>query len=145
MVSDKEKEHEEEDLENFLKSFNETFDLVITRFLFFSKILKRKFKCKIIYIAPGISSEVFKNIKEKKKAEKISKLEKYYLNYIDEIIVLSNMMKNSLEKLTSKKIIKISPGIDLGKFKVSDLKNNYILFVGRLSKEKNVQALIKAV
>jgi glycosyltransferase involved in cell wall biosynthesis len=60
----------------------------------------------------------------------------------NEIITISKFMKNELEKAGAKKIKIISLGVS-NEFKPSKNKKEFMLYVGRLEKHKNVKDLIK--
>jgi glycosyltransferase involved in cell wall biosynthesis len=64
---------------------------------------------------------------------------------IDLYIAPSNFMKKTIgDRITRKKIVVLKNGVDTQAINASYLDHNYILFFGRISKEKGVETLIKA-
>lgn len=121
----------------------DNFDMIISKSHIFLNSLKKRFRNnKIIYIIPSLMaiSSMFQNQKQiKKMKEEIKSSIKGI-----KLVLLSKISRKILEeKIGRKKDIKIIPlGIDIRKFNPHKKKEDLILFVGRLSKEKNMGALI---
>jgi glycosyltransferase involved in cell wall biosynthesis len=115
----------------------EKYDLVISMSYTFLKLLKKQINPKkIIYRVPSLMTII--NSKQKIKLFK-KVIENVHL------FTVSYMIKKQLTKLTGRKNLEvIYPGIDALKFKEGNLKNNLVLSLGRISKEKNLNSLIKA-
>jgi len=133
------------------------FDFVLTRSLIFVKPNLEFFsKNKIVYIPPCVIKLFYK---KSMKTMSLRILPKYLLNSIllskmessalknlNKISTLSKLIKNQIiqqHRIKKEKIKVINPGIDLGKFKVVSSKKPNVVFMGRLTGEKNVISLIK--
>jgi glycosyltransferase involved in cell wall biosynthesis len=105
-------------------------------------------KIKIIGTIHGSDIAKIKNVK----------LKKFILNNLDSLVVVSNELKNEVNKLNLKKQLEIKTipmGVDDKKFNPSKyqkwikekykIKDSFLLFVGRLSKEKGVKYLLRAM
>lgn len=133
---------------NFAKKLNKTIDpkkidLVITRSHIFIKELKKLFpENKIMFILPALMN-INKKFKQKIEIESNKKELKAVLKGI-KIVTVSKNLKKQLEKIVKTNKIKvIYPGIDRERFKPGIDRENKIVFVGRISKEKNISELIK--
>ncbi|MFH1564689.1 MAG: glycosyltransferase family 4 protein [bacterium] len=89
---------------------------------------------------------------------KNARLKKFILNNLDSLTVVSNELKNEINKLNFKKQLEIETipmGVDDKKFNPCNyqkwikekynIENSFLLFVGRLSEEKGVKYLLRAM
>lgn len=78
-----------------------------------------------------------------------SKASKYIFNQADKIICLTNNQKNLMKNIgiSDEKIIVIPNSVDISKFSFKPYNENSkkLIFVGRLSPEKRIDVLLKAV
>lgn len=107
-----------------------------------------KFFYKIPYIATyGYDYSGFADIEGQKTISKIiNLLMPVWLKFADKIIVTNKRIQSRLSKIKQKTVY-IPNGVDINLFMPSKRKsnNNNILFVGRLSRQKNLILLIEAV
>ncbi len=138
------KYYSERAYEKVKKLRNESFDLIISGGDIFLPGLKRLFdKNKIIYISPGIQDiDLNSHDKEtvlQRKKEMISDIEGV------KIITLSKSLKDDYKKHFGRinDVYVIPPGVDIN-YDLKKERKNEVLFVGRISPEKNIEALISA-
>ena len=144
-----------------LKRKAQDFDLIITQDPFLTGLtgwlLKRKFKIPLLVHFHGDFWENKYWIKEKWYNFILLLLSKFIVKRADGIRVASSGIKRKLIKagISKNKIRVIPTPVDLQKFekcnpkKVNQIRKKYgnkkiVLFVGRLSKEKNLSMLLKA-
>ena len=133
----------------FLKDKKISADLVLCRSTLYIETLFKIFdKKKIIYIAPGFLNEFKKFATLELPRQKIafnilSKMELSSIKYLDKIITLSNMVKKDILKRFNKRNVKvIPPGVDKNRFNCTIKNRKNAIYVGRLTKEKNVESAI---
>lgn len=116
-----------------------------------SLLLKKKFILRSGYIQSQLESNLNRVSKTRLKLIYLS--ERLAIHFADHIIVASNHNKKYLRNLNNKIVEKISiiPNfVDREKFKsnndiISRIYKDRILYVGRLSSEKNLYSLIKSI
>ncbi len=130
-----------------LKEIGTDFDLIISKTDLFLNQLKGVFNSKkIIFVSPGLH-DITKSIgysdaltikrRRKEIQEGICGLKIITLSK-----VLERQFKENFELL---KIISIPPGINLKKVEFEKEKQNNLLYVGRVYKEKNANSIIKSL
>jgi len=134
----------QETIYDFMKNLGE-YDLIICRFPLFLKPCLKLFKDKIVYIAPSLYSHFSSILEEKFEDQKrvfefISKEEKKYLKEV-KVVVLSKFVKKNMEKLGIGNIRVIKPGVSLEK--INENRDKIVLYVGRLTQEKNPESAIR--
>lgn len=156
-------------LQNFLKAEQNEFDLIIARHPHYAYSSSKTFKTPVVYVAASVwplflkqtqmEREILKKLVFKFRYFQEYLIEKKALNNCDKIIALSKMRMKEIKdyyNISQSNFKAISPGIDLEKFKPKNKDLNLLnelripqdskvmLTVCRLSKEKNVETLIKA-
>lgn len=114
-------------------------------------VIYKKILCRKIKILGTIHGSDIIRIKN-------AKLKKFILNNLDYLTVVSNELKNEINKLQLKKQLQIETipmGVDDKKFtpckyqewlkEKYNIKDAFLLFVGRLSEEKGVKYLLRAM
>lgn len=132
-------------LYNFLKSKKKENTIIFSMqahilAIIISKIFKKKIVIRLS--EDPISATKYADEKFFSSVVFVSKILLY--NWVDGIIAISKLTKASLSKFVSKKKIKLiyNPYLDSNK-NISKTNKNYILSVGRLTKQKNFEFLIK--
>jgi glycosyltransferase involved in cell wall biosynthesis len=134
----------------FIKENLGEYDLILVRSpIYVIPLIENYKKEKIVFIAPSFYQEFFKKINFKKESQKIARdiliqMEAQVYKQKIKIVALSNLIKKQIYKEFKRKITVIPPGIDIKKYSYSLPKHPNILFVGRLSQEKNVISLINS-
>ncbi len=128
-----------------IKSLNQKFDIVITRSHIFLNELKKIFpKQKILYIAPSLMAFYLKGYG---KTNSLLKEQIKEAIVGTEVIVWSKNLQEQYKKNLNIYSKVISPGINFEKKLCAEppiKRQDIILFVGRISEEKNLPALLRA-
>ena len=127
-----------------IRKLNEKFDLVLSGSEIFIPSLKEKFDSnKICWIVPSLRN-IAKNLGNKK--ESIKQIKRRIKKSIKgiKLIVVSNSLKKQFKKEFGRKnkIFIVNPGANLKQFKSPKKRKDNILFLGRMSTEKNVSILL---
>ena len=121
------------------------YDLIISGSEIFLEDLKKLYSSdKIIWAVPSLRN-IAENVAENNEAERLKKEIKKAIEGI-KLVVVSKSLKNQFKEYFGREdnIKVVYPGIDLDKFRFKENKSeNNILFIGRICKEKNVEALIE--
>jgi len=132
------------------------FQLIVCRYPVFIKSSLDYFDCPIVYVPPSVYQQAVKVMKrnmpkwrfnEKNKTGKLmKKIEKKVINKTY-VRPLSYLIKKEIElnygKIKNIKVLR--PGIDLKRFCPGNKRENIILYMGRLSVEKNPVSAVKVL
>lgn len=72
-------------------------------------------------------------------------VDKYLVEYSDLILTNSNFTSSNISKIYGKSSIVVYPGVDISKFKPSEEKENFIFSIGRLTKFKRMDLLLRTM
>ena len=110
-------------------------------------ILKKVYKLKWVHTFHAIEKLRIKDLsKEEKQFEDLISWIEHTTNYCDGAIFVSNELLKEGKKNYKLKSMKVIPnGVDLGLFKYYFITEKNVLFIGRFSKDKGIDTLIKII
>ncbi len=75
----------------------------------------------------------------------MKQVDKYIVNFADKVLTNSFFSSNNIKRIYNRDSIVVYPGVDISKFKPVEKKENYIFSIGRLTKFKRMDLLLKSM